>query len=48
MESLAFERTAAHEEVQSRVRLSMTCAELVRPLRYDLYLCILELVLFKQ
>ncbi len=48
MESLAFERTAAYEEAQSRLRLSMACAELVRPRCYDLYLRILELARFKQ
>ena len=42
-ESLAFERTAAYEEAQSRLRLSMTCTELVRPLSYELHVRILEL-----
>ena len=43
IEYLEFERTAAHEEAQSRLRLSMACTELARPLSYDLHVCILEL-----
>ena len=56
MAYLEFERNAAYEEAQSRLRLSMTCTQLVRPLAYDsgsfaagnLYLRILELAWFKQ
>ena len=42
------ERNAAYEEAQSRLRLSMACTQLVRPLTHDLYLRILELAWFKQ
>ncbi len=50
------EREAAYQEDQSRLCLSMTCTQLVRPLAYDsdsfaagnLYLRILGLAWFKQ
>ena len=48
------ERNAAYEEAQSRLRLSMACTQLVRPLTYDsgfpenLYLRILELAWLMQ
>ena len=50
IENLEFEeeRNASFEEVQSRLRLSMACTQLVRPLSYDLYLRILELAWLKQ
>ena len=48
IENLEFERKAAYEEAQSHLRLSMVCAQLVRPLAYDLFLRILELARFKQ
>ena len=35
---------ASYEEAQSRLRLSMTCSGLVRPLSYPLYPRIVELV----
>ena len=50
IEYLEFEakRDAAYEEAQSRLRLSMACTQLVRPLSYDLYLRSLELAWLKQ
>ena len=43
---LEFERNAAYEEAQSRLRLSMICKDMVRPLSYDLHVRILELAQF--
>ena len=40
------ERNAAYEEAQSRLRLSMICKDMVRPLSYDLHVRILELAQF--
>ncbi len=39
------EEEACYEEAQSRLRLSMTCSDLVRPLGYPLFPRIVELAL---
>ena len=43
---LEFVVERAYEEAQSRLRLSMICKDMVRPLTYDLHVRILELAQF--